>query len=43
MIRDGMDDVQTKYSQKTMIEYYTKHLKHYDQFGKFYNTTLLKK
>lgn len=38
MIREGMDKVQTQYSQEEMIEYYSKYLTHYNQFGDYYNT-----
>jgi XTP/dITP diphosphohydrolase len=37
MIRQGMDKVQTQYSLETMIEYYSKHLTHFNQFGEYYN------
>lgn len=40
IIREGMKDVQTKYSQEAMVEYYSKHLTHYDQFGNYYKTFL---
>jgi XTP/dITP diphosphohydrolase len=40
MIREGMDKIQTQYPLEVMIEYYAKHLSHYDQFGSYYQKNL---
>lgn len=40
IIREGQDKIQALYSLDEMIEYYSNHLDHYDQFGKYYVNSL---
>lgn len=42
IIRNGMTDVQTKYSQEEMIAYFSQYLTHYNQFGEYYQKFLVK-